>query len=206
MGLREWWKRFRASKRFDPERAAGRMPAVTIRPLRDEDIPACHAIYKANEEGRFPDNYFEKFEADLKSDGYLWLVVEDAGELVAVGGVCLHEYKSGTFGFLAFGMVSPDRHRQGIGSALLLARLAALSAPEGILGVGMTATPATVEFYKSYGFKYAGRSPEEDGNVFDTYYTLMSRPKWEACRVLLRSSGIDYDPDPLVVPPSPITL
>ena len=108
MGLLAWWKRIRASNRFDPERAAGRMPAVTIRPLRDEDIPVCHAIYKANEEGRFPDNYFGKFEADLESDGYLWLVVEDADEIVAVGGVCLHEYKSGTLGFLAFGMVTPD--------------------------------------------------------------------------------------------------
>ena len=205
MGLFEWWRRFRASNRFAPARAAGRMPAVTIRRLRDEDVPACHAIYKANEVGRFPDGYFERFEADLRNDGYLWLVVEDSDEVVAVGGVCLHEHPPrGSFGFITFGMVKPDRHGQGIGSALLLARLAAFSAPIDVFGVGMTATPATVEFYKRYGFRFAGRAPEEDGIELETYYTLISRATWEATRVLLQSSGIDYDPDPLVVPASPL--
>lgn len=205
MGLLEWWKRFRASNKFDPERAAGRMPAVTIRRLRKEDVPACHAIYKGNEEGRFPAGYFEKFEADLENDSYLWLVAEDAGEVVAVGGVCIHEHTPKvSFGFLTFGMVAPERHRQGIGSAILLARLAALSAPDDVLAVGMTATPATLEFYQRFGFKFAGRAPEDDGNTFDMYYTMVSRATWEACRALLRSSGIEYDPDALVVPKSPL--
>ncbi len=205
MGLLAWWKRFRASNRFDPGRAAGRMPAVTIRRLRAADVAACHAIYKANETGRFPDGYFEKFAADLDNDGYLWLVVEDAGEVVAVGGISLHDNApQGAFGVLTFGMVAPSRHGEGIGSALLLARLGALSAPEGIFGVGMTATPTSVEFYKRYGFKFAGRVLEEDGLEFDTYYTLMSRAAWEASRALLQSSGIAYDPDPLVVPRSPL--
>ena len=201
MGIRSWWKRLRARDRFDPARATGRMPAVTIRQLRDDDIDACHAIYNANSEGRFPDGYFAHFEADLRKDKYLWLVVEDEGEIVGVGGICLHEYPPhGSFGFLVFGMVSPDRHRQGIGSALLLARIAALSAPDGYARIGMTSVPATVEFFKSYGFKFVGRLPEEDGNAFDTYYTVVSRPAWEASRALLTSSGITFDPDQLDVP------
>ena len=181
------------------------MPAVTIDRLREEDVAACHAIYKANEEGRFPAGYFEKFEADLRNDGYLWLVVKDTDEVVAVGGICLHEQPPmGSFGFLTFGMVTPERHRQGVGSALLLARLAVLSPPDDIFAVGMTATPATVEFYKSFGFKFAGRAPEDDGNEFDTYYTMISRATWEAARALLRSSHVDFAPDSLVVPVGPV--
>ncbi len=207
MGLRSWWKRLRASGRFDPARAAGRIPAVTIRQLRDDDVAACHSIYHANADGRFPDGYFAHFEADLRKDNYLWLVVEDGEEVVGVGGICLHEYPPhGSFGFLAFGMVRPDRHRKGLGSALLLARLAALSAPDGYARVGMTSIPSTVEFYRSYGFKYVGRVPQEDGNEFDTYYTVLTRPSWEACRALLISSGITFDPERLVIPETPLEI
>ncbi len=180
------------------------MPAVTVRGLRSEDIPACHAIYNANKAGRFPVGYFEYFAADLENDKYLWLVVEDQSEIAAVGGICLHESAAiGHFGTLTFGMVRPDRHRQGLGSVLLLARLAALPVPEEKIYVGMTATPATVDFYKRYGFKFAGRAPGDRGVEFDTYYTVVSRAAQEACRTLLKAGGIDYDANEHAVPVGP---
>lgn len=206
MGLLAWWRRIRSSNRFDPRQATDRIPAVTIRPLREEDIPECHAIYRGNETGRFPDGYFSHFEADLQNDGYLWLIVEQDDELVAVGGVTLHKHELDiTFGLLTFGMVAPDRHKQGFGSALLLARIAAVSRPDKLLAMGMTATPASVDFYKRYGFRFAARVQEDDGLEFDSYYTLITRDTWGECRALLKSSGVRYDPDSLTVPVSPLS-
>ena len=194
MGLLSWLKRnFRSTDRFDPSPAAGRIPEILIRELRTEDIDACHRIYTENAAHGLPDGYFETFTRDIESNSYLWMVAEVEEGPVGVGGICLTSTPD-LIGGLAFGLVRPDKQQQGIGSALLLARMAALPKPDRYTRVMMSSVPATVDFYKQFGFSYFGRIPIDETRELDHYYTVVTRPAWGAASVLLASGGVSITP------------
>lgn len=193
---------FGGAGRFDLSHAADRIPATVIRVITAEDRSSCIRIYEENERRFFPGGYLQDFEQDLSSDAYLWLGIEESGELIAVGGIHLDTHSIGAAG-LAFGMVRPDRHKMGYGSTLLVARLASLPPPDPVIRIVMSSLENSVGFYKQFGFVFVNRAVMGDGNELDYYYAKISRSSWKAARALLKSRHVSFDPDGMLVPHSP---
>lgn len=181
-------------------------PRCRIRLFRQDDCLAAEEIYRLNEPGRFPPDYFDHFAAWLRSKESLILVAEDDGRVVGLGGVHYLEtkYPTGTvFAALAFGMVHPQRHRQGFGTVLLLSRLAALPRPEPDYSILITTTGGSETFYERFGFRSIGRMPAEariDAEIFDTYRMRLYGKDWDGCRASLALGGVMLDLADAVVP------
>lgn len=188
--------------RFKPRWASKRIPASTVRAITAEDYDSCIKIYKENEARYFPAGYLKEFKKDLSSGAYLWLGVEEQGDLVAVGGIHLDTEDTGAAA-LAFGMVRPDRQGKGYGSALLLARIAALPPPDPFIRMVMSSLKRSVGFYKRFGFVYVLRHTMEDGSELDSYYAKLTRSSWNSARTILAKRHVDFDPDAVTVPNSP---
>ena len=189
--------------RFNPSHAAKRIPSTLVREITPADHDSCISIYEENEARFFPSGYRTEFERDLSSDAYLWLGVEEQGELVAVGGIYLDTEDTGAAA-LAFGMVRPDEQGGGYGSALLLARIAALPPPQPFTRIVMSSLENSVGFYKRFGFVYVMRLTMEDGSELDSYYAKVTRSSWNAARTILVSRQVTFDPDAVEVPHSPL--
>ena len=200
MDIRSWLKRFfGGSALFDPSFFAADVPPVVIRELREDDLDACYRIYSENAPGHFPEGYFKHFENDLASDGYLWLVIEEAGVPIGVGGISIHGDDEAVAA-LSFGMIRPDRHGMGYGSALLLARVAALPQPDPLMRIFMSSVEGSVGFYKKFGFAFVKRFQMDENTELDWYYVQIKPPAWEASRILLASARVEFDPDSVKVP------
>lgn len=152
-------------------------------------MDACLGIYKDNAPGRFPDGYLGEFETALQSPSNLYLVVESANRVVGVGGITrVPDYQ---FVGLQFGMIHPEFHRRGFGSALLLARLSCLPAPDPWQYVYLTAVGHSAGYYTRFGFEYCGRSTDQStGQELDNYRSRLGRSAWASCRTLLARSNV----------------
>lgn len=158
------------------------------------------AIYSQNEPGRFPQGFDKEFQQTLDGTDYLKLVLCLEDRPVAIG--CVGEFK-GMFGarnvWLIFGMVHPDFHGQGLGSALLLARLAALSEPANSTNVLLSPVARSREFFKRFGFEYQGNMPGRLGVPgFDVDGAQLDSNGWRACREAVRELGFAPEKIPTV--------
>src|SRR5262245_13975381 len=132
MSVVAWLKRsFRGQGRLDPTTGMLGIPSSNIRPFAKSDMDACRSLYTQNERGRFPPGYLQTFTDSLEPPAQLFLVVELLGQVAAVGGI-YRTPESPQGCSLVFGMVRPELHRKGLGTALLLARLAILPRPTGL--------------------------------------------------------------------------
>ena len=128
---------------------------MRLRRLTIEDIPAAARLTDAAFGGGPREERLRRY---LTIEPQGWLVVEDAGRLVAVGGVV----RFGTFAWLGLMAVHPDRQGHGLG------RTNAEEAIGWALGQGcstvfLIATPAGVPLYSRLGFVHAGQSEELGG-------------------------------------------
>jgi N-acetylglutamate synthase-like GNAT family acetyltransferase len=87
-------------------------------------------------------------------DPCAYLVGELDGEVVCAGGIAFAV--TAPVATLCWGIVRADLHRQGIGTALLDARLAAARA-HGVERVLMDTTDAALGFFLHHGFVVTGR-------------------------------------------------
>lgn len=204
MGVATWFRSLgRRDDRFDPSITVGKIPAMIIRELKPNDVDSCVDIYIKNEPGRFPEGYLEEFKRSIVSESFLWLVVEDADQVIGIGGIC-RDSQDATICHLSFGMIRPDRQGEGFGSALLLARLAALPEPQPCERVFMSSVGGSIQFFTRFGFSFFGRAPMDSRPVeFDIYYTVLSQPAWSACAAILSENKVIFDPTKVHVPGGP---
>ena len=180
-----------------------KLPPVLVRAFRPEDTPACHEIYRLNEPGRFPDGYFAHFSKFLTSGKALFLVVEEDLGVSAFAAVSMHPPPIQSNINLTFGMVHPKEQRRGLGTVMLLARLAVLpDSPRYILSMAPVA-PAQ-RFYRQFGFGLVGTFQDYDiGDTFDTFGVTIRLRDLQNCRKKLQDNGVRLDvPD--AVPECPI--
>ena len=117
-----------------------------------------------------------------------------------MGGICL-ESDDNSCCHLSFGMIHPEQQRQGFGSALLLARLAALPKPEDVIFVFMAPVRNSVKYYERFGFEFAGRARlGKSREKTEIYCSVLGAAAWEACASLLSASKIDAQFDQYPVP------
>ena len=172
--------------------AIGRMPSLRFRCFSIEDIPACMALYDGNAPGRFPDGYREKYEKSLVEEAALVLIGEQDGQIVACGGIMVYEPPfDESSAALTFGLVAPHLHGQGLGTALLVARIGLLPAHQTPWNVVLTNVSDSGRFYERFGFSETQLHTDEEGNAFPVQQVIASGSAIQACLQLLEEAEIE---------------
>jgi N-acetylglutamate synthase-like GNAT family acetyltransferase len=204
MSVGKWLKRsFRGRGRFDPAVGMMSIPPSRVRPFAKQDLDVCRNLYVLNEPGRFPPGYLETFTESLESPTQLFLVVELHGQVAAIGG--LYRTPESPQGCsLAFGMVHPDLHRKGLGTTLLLARLAVLSRPAGVWWAFLSSAGGSSTFFKRFGFQHYGRFALPPAmKEFDCYRAYLEESDWSYCAKILAERQVHFDRGDIQVPIGP---
>lgn len=179
----------------------------SLRPLPSElrlrayspEKSSCTAIYEANEPNRFPTGFADDFCRYLDDIDFLKLVFCAHERPVAIGGIRRYPTFRAQRAWLVFGIISPGYHNKGIGTALLLSRLAALPKPRAPTELLMSTVPASMGFFRRFGF--SDRGPMKTGHARATLNVCaahLSAEGWHNCRLVLRSIGISPDGLPAV--------
>jgi ribosomal protein S18 acetylase RimI-like enzyme len=185
-----WLRRFtHPLGQIDPYLAKSRVRPAKIRVWNPADFDACMELYRLNEPGRFPLGGLPSFEAALKDGLMLYLVLEMEGRLVGCGGVGIYRYGAVEQASLYFGLIHPQWQRRGLGSTLMLARLAML--PPHAWQVAMTVVPSSRSFYEYYGFLFHSRVKIEPEGECDALSAYLSPDDREMCRTLLERIGAE---------------
>lgn len=162
---------------------------MEISPMVAADVATCLRLYRLNEPGRFPPNFIGEYERTLRAKGTAFLVARVNGELVGSAGLMMagDVLKRGIG--LVFGLVHPAWQHRGVGSSLLLARLAALPEPQTSWAIALSAVDASRSFYEQYGFRFAGRFPN-CGVELDHFAAALGGKEWRLCRAILTEAGV----------------
>lgn len=181
-----WLKRlFHPPGMLDLDLACGRIYPAKIRFFSPKDLAGCCELYRLNEPDRFPTGGLPDYEKALCTKSSVFIVIEENSEVIATGGVTVSRTPQMEFGILSYGLVHPTRQNQGLGTTLLLARLALL--PDDIDGVGMFVVPKSRRFYERFGFSSrATPRVKPDGTV--PLYVDVAPDLLGQCRILLSNN------------------
>lgn len=196
-----WLRRLsRLPYQIDLYPARKRMPAVTVRAYQESDFDVCSEIYRLNEPGRFPSGVLEEFQRSVRDgDRLRYVVIEDEGRVCAFGGVGIEREKLGHSARLCFGMVHPNWHRKGLGTVLLLSRLALLPR-ELSFTAALWPVEGSRSFYKRFGFHEVAVAGTEC-HVGNPLYVCEFLPAdRDECRRLLKKANVQLSFEGTVVP------
>ena len=126
---------------------------IVVRHFREDDRPSCQAIYETNAKSLPPLPELLHRSIDENAAGFL--VAEREGKVIACGGLTI--YPERRHAALWMGLVDQACHRQGVGTLMLLSRLALTGDFET---VGLETTARTAPFYEKFGFRQCSQ-PEE---------------------------------------------
>jgi GNAT superfamily N-acetyltransferase len=160
---------------------------VSFRVMDDADIPLCLSLYRANEARHFPEGFSDDYEASLRAGQFLNLIAMRGGEAVGCGGL---GYDANGNAWFCFGMVAPTHQRKGIGTALMLARLALLTPVDGLCAIWITAVPGSVSFYRRFGFRFLPGVEDASGTLHSIAFLDVPAAEVEACRAVLAERRI----------------
>jgi GNAT superfamily N-acetyltransferase len=147
-----------------------------LRPWIPDDLEGCLAVARSNtpafvlphEVAAYGDWLRRACGADADpGDACAYFVVDDAvaGQgLAACGGIAFAE--GAPVATLCWGLVRRDLHRRGLGTRLLVARLA-LARARGVEVVALDTTPASLGFFLRHGFVEIARTPDGYGPGLD---------------------------------------
>lgn len=141
---------------FCPPAQFKSLEGITQRVLTPGDHVRCAEIYTRNEPGRFPAGFLPEFQANLQRKDVLWLGLFAGDALLAFGGITFSPFIRYDHAWLLFGMVDPPHHGRGLGTAILLARVAALSRPTKPIKILMSNVGTSERFYSRFGFSSIG--------------------------------------------------
>src|SRR5260370_3139072 len=131
---------------------------MQYRAYHPADRAACLAICDSNAERFFSPEDRDAFAAFLDApQGHFGVLCEDNGEVVGCGGIGTRD--DGQTAVLTWGMVRADRHGQGLGRALALARLLRLIDLVEVTRVTINTSNETVGFFEKLGFRVVKVTP-----------------------------------------------
>ena len=178
---------------------SGRLRPLTFRRFRPEDRAQCLELYSLNAPGRFPDGFLDQYESSLMQGSSYHLVAEGGDKILCSGG--LSYYNRPDVVVLSFGLVHPSQQGGGIGTALLLARLA-LVRPNGFsYHVFIFSLERAFGFYERFGFRLYHQSwRDPQGKPHPVGHLLLSSDEIRHCRTLLRNQKIELSKDEDKIP------
>lgn len=125
---------------------------LRIRRYRHADRTACLSLFDAHVPRYFRAEERGDFASFLDAPPGPFYVVDDgAGAALACGGVAIED--DGRTGSLCWGIVHAGHQGAGLGSRLLLERLAVLAATPGCEVVRLDTVGATAGFFECLGFR-----------------------------------------------------
>jgi predicted GNAT family N-acyltransferase len=124
---------------------------VRVREYLPADREACLAMFDGNVPAYFAPAERADYETFLAALDFPYLVIEDETGLVACGGWTRRKCDAGAAD-LCWGMVRHDRHKSGLGHALMQARLDQIAAAGGVRSVVLQTSQHTEGFFARYGF------------------------------------------------------
>lgn len=158
-------------------------------------------LYVENAPGRFPPNTSDLYATHLRESGCLTLVMEQDGQTVGAGGVSLKSDPAARlYCWLTFGLVAPTHHRLGLGTALLLARIALLPADRLPLPAFMTAVWRSRSFYEQFGFQLFCIQAVEQPPVVGYFAATVPPGMADTSRRYLREAGVQMPETGLDIP------
>jgi len=176
----------------------GRLAPITFRRLVPEDIPQCLELYVRNEKERFPQGVIGEYEKCLTEESCYFLVAEREGRIIASGGVSYSIRRD--IAVFSFGLIHPDHQSKGIGTALVLARLALLNPDCFSYHVLIFAVEKSIGFYQRFGFESYRRWKDSQGQDHPSGHLLIMSSEIRRCRHLLEAHGVVVPPDQDRVP------
>ena len=181
-----------------PSVCDGRLSSRAFRRFETKDLPQCVELYSLNEPGRFPVGVAEQYHQSLVDGRSYHLVTEVDGQIVASGGVSYSAREDRVV--LSFGLVHPDHQGQGLGTSLLLARLALLKPGRLYYHVFIFAVEGSFGFYRRFGFKDYYPWLDAQGVPHPSGRLLLSGSDVRRCRQFLSSRGIEVPEDEAEIP------
>lgn len=176
----------------------GRLLPISFRRFETADTSNCIELYALNQEDRFPRNYIEKYKQSLAAQKSYYLVGELDNRIVASGAVSYWIREDVVV--LAFGLVHPEYQRRGIGTALLLARLALLDPTRYGYRVLIFAVEKAFNFYRRFGFQPAQPWKDPNGNMHPSGQLFLPAADSRKCRQLLEAHHIVIPQDEKEIP------
>jgi predicted N-acetyltransferase YhbS len=162
------------------------------------DLIDCLEIYALNEKDRFPLGVRDLYRKTLLEEATYTLVAEKDGRVIASGG--LSYLMREDVAALSFGLVHPDHQGSGIGTSLLLARLALLDPQRQPYSVGIAAVEKSFGFYRRFGFRPYTPWQDQHGQKHPSGYLLFFAFEIRRCRKLLAENRIQIPPDQDKIP------
>jgi hypothetical protein len=112
---------------------------------------------------------------------------------MAIGGVSYYVHPN--IAVLCFGLVDPKAHGLGLGTVLLLSRLALLNDQRPAYQVLIFALESSIGFYRRFGFKSYTPWSDPDGNTHPSGALLITARQIRQCHALLERHGISVPSD-----------
>jgi len=167
-----------------------------VRPYTEADQNMCLQLYSAVEKARqIPPDYVDEFTETLNDKDVLTLVGVMNEELVACGSI--NYYQDIRAAFLSYGLVHPEKQKMGIGSIMLITRIALLASDKDHpCYVYMSATSHSRPFFtKVVGFGEESHDLDEYGNIFHNLYLPLSDQLLKSSRRHLSKIQMQFDWD-----------
>lgn len=181
-----------------PDVLDNHLTPMIFRRYRPEDLAQCIELYAANEPGRFPTGVIELYRRCLSDQTSYFLVLERDNQIVASGGLSF--FMRPDVAVLSFGLVHPEYQGSGIGTALLLARLALLPTHRYAYVVFIFAVEKSVGFYRRFGFRQFRPWVDQHGQKHPSAVLAFSSREIGRCRKLLAERGISFPQDHDMIP------
>jgi N-acetylglutamate synthase-like GNAT family acetyltransferase len=155
-------------------------------------------LYAQNEPGRFPPGVNKQYEESLKRSSSYFLVAENDGQIFASGGLSYYVRKN--IAILCFGLVHPSQQGKGIGTALLLARLALLKPSRSDCHVFIFAVEKSIGFYRRFGFRDFQAWEDPQGAQRPSGHLRITASEIRRCRALLKDQNVIVPEDEAQIP------
>ncbi|CAN7665539.1 GNAT family N-acetyltransferase [Acidovorax sp. LjRoot117] len=163
----------------------GALPLCKVRLLQPEDIAQCEQIYLLNEPLHFPAGFYPMFAQWLRDGKVLIVVIEQDNAVVAVGGMTADPVEGQQFVTLSFGMVHPAHQQKGLGTLLLLSRMALLRQNATPAQVHITTVGGSETFYGRFGFAYQDSQQATPDYLRKYYAVKLSTADIDKCAFVL---------------------
>lgn len=122
-----------------------------IRTYDGEDLEGVLSLIRANTPAFFDPSEEEEFKEYLETEREDYFVIVDQGKIIACGGI--NYFPDDNIARIAWDMIHPDHHCEGLGSKLVKYRLDHIARNASVSKVLVRTSQLVFRFYEKMGFE-----------------------------------------------------